>query len=348
MDARFLHCFLFQLLTILTKDVVYSFSWQTTSMERPSQYYPEFFDSLPSMEGKTVVITGCSQGLGYVTASTVARKGGYVILLNRDSEKAKESFDVISRDAVGPPPRMIECDLLSFESVREACKSVRELTRENGIDILCCNAGIMLQDDRASVDGYDITASTNMLSHFLLTKDLFIELEKASRLNGEARIVTMSSGSGFGAPALNKTFFERCGGNLGGGKASYERYHQSKLANLAFTAALDERLRAKNSKIKALACAPGVCGTNMFIHATTVMSGKPSPRDSVPSTEDGSLSQLKCIFDPTVESGDLWTPIMGTSGLKKTTIGPPQILVDSDSKHALWKVCEEAVGVFQP
>lgn len=42
----------------------------------------------------------------------------------------------------------------------------------------------------------------------------------------------MSSGSGFGPPAFNARFFERKGGNLGGQQASYERYHQSKLANL--------------------------------------------------------------------------------------------------------------------
>jgi len=263
------------------------------------------------------------------------------------SERAKDAFSVISRDAVGPPPRMIECDMLSFESVREACKEVRELTKENGIDVLCCNAGIMMQEDRASVDGYDITASTNMLSHFLLTKDLFVELEKASRLNGESRVVTMSSGSGYGAPALDRKFFERRGGDLGGSKASYERYHQSKLANLAFTAALDERLRTKNSRIRSIACHPGVCGTNMYVHVSTVMNGKPSPLDSVPSPEDGSLAQLKCIFDPTVESGDLWGPKMGGAGLVKTIMSPPTVLVDPASKDALWKVCEEAVGLFE-
>jgi len=242
---------------------------------------------------------------------------------------------------------MIECDLLSFESVREASKKIRELTKDTGIDVLCCNAGIMLQEDTASADGYDITASTNMLSHFLLTKELFVELEKARDVHGEARIVTMSSASAYGPPALNPTFFERRGGNLGGSQASYERYHQSKLANLVFTAALDDKLRAKNSTIKALSCTPGVCGTNMFVHASTVMSGTPAPRNKVPSTEDGSLAQLKCIFDQSVQSGDLWGPQRGGHGLVKTIIEPPNIFVDEAAKNALWKVCEEAVGSFK-
>jgi len=261
------------------------------------------------------------------------------------SERSNESFEAISKCSIGPPPKLIECDLLSFESVRDACQKVRESTRENGIDVLCCNAGIMYQDDKASTDGYDITASTNMLSHFLLTKELFPELEKASNRNGDARIVTMSSASGYGAPAFDPAFFKRRGGNLGGDKASYERYHQSKLANLLFTAALDDKLRATNSRVKAISCTPGVCGTNMFTHVSMKMSGTASPRNSVPSTEDGSLAQLKCIFDQTVDSGDLWGPKFGEP--VKTFVGPPMILVDQDSKVALWEVCEEAVGLFE-
>jgi hypothetical protein len=66
--------------------VVTAFSFTSTSMEqqqRASQYYPQFFESLPSLNGKTVVITGCSRGLGFVTAKAVAQKGGAVIMLNR-------------------------------------------------------------------------------------------------------------------------------------------------------------------------------------------------------------------------------------------------------------------------
>ena len=53
-----------------------------------------------------------------------------------------------------------------------------------------------------------------------------------------------SSGSGFGEPAFDARFLSRAGGRLGGARASYERYHQSKLANLLFTAALHDRLVA--------------------------------------------------------------------------------------------------------
>eukprot|EP00957_Ditylum_brightwellii_P034916 2645719-Ditylum_brightwellii.AAC.1 len=214
------------------------------SMQRPSQYYNDFVKNLPSLEGKTIVITGCSRGLGHVTAMTVVKKGGRAILLNRKaSSKSPEWYHQLQNEATGPKPINIECDLLSFESVRQACQRVREETQDTGIDVLCCNAGIMLQPNKASVDGYDVTASTNMLSHFLLTKELFGQLEHASKNNGLARIVIMSSASGYGGPALDPTFFQRRGGNLGESThASYARYHQTKLANLAFCSALKDRL----------------------------------------------------------------------------------------------------------
>ena len=127
----------------------------------------------------------------------------------------------------------------------------------------------------------------------------------------------------------------------------YERYHQSKLANLIFTCTLHDKLKERQSKppILALACTPGVCGTDMFAHATTVMNGQPAPKSMVPSVEDGAMAQLKCIFDSTVESGQLWGP--GRNGaLECTPMEPPRILVDERSKKQLWEVCEKAVGEF--
>jgi len=52
-----------------------AFSATTMSAQRLSEFYPTVFKELPSMEGKTVAITGASRGLGYVTALALAKKG---------------------------------------------------------------------------------------------------------------------------------------------------------------------------------------------------------------------------------------------------------------------------------
>lgn len=319
--------------------------------ERPSRYYPAFCAQLPSLEGRTVVVTGASRGLGLVTARTVASRGGRVLALNRASDRSARALEDIAARATGAAPALVECDLTSFASVRRACREVAALTGDSGgLDVLCCNAGVMLQPDEATADGYDLTAATNVLSHFLLARELCPELRRAAASRGGARVVTMASGSGYGGPPCDPGFLARRGGALGGDAASYERYHQSKLANLAFAAALDRRLRDGTSGVASLACTPGVCGTDMFLHATAVMSGRAAPRDRVPSVEDGALAQLKCIFDPSVESGELWGPAMGGGGdefgLQSTVVGPPQILVDQKTCDAVWKACEDAVGTF--
>ena len=69
--------------------------------------------------------------------------------------------------------------------------------------------------------------------------------------------------------------------------------YQSKLGNLVFTAALDDRLRRRNSRVKALACTPGVCATGMFAHVQTLSNPNAVVNlAAVPSPEDGSLAQV--------------------------------------------------------
>ena len=75
------------------------------------------------------------------------------------------------------------------------------------------------------------------------------------------------NGSPLGAKYLGK------GGNLGGNGNSmlfkggrWERYHQTKLANVIFTLALHDKLQAsQKTKIKALCAAPGLAATNLQV-----------------------------------------------------------------------------------
>jgi NAD(P)-dependent dehydrogenase (short-subunit alcohol dehydrogenase family) len=318
------------------------------SGQRTSEVYPALFASLPSMAGKVVAVTGASRGLGRVTAKALARKGATVVLLSRPSEAAETARGEIAAVATGQAPVLVPCDLLDFASVQTAAELMREVCDVSGLDVLCLNAGIMMQPDAASKDGYDITASTNVLSQFLLTRELMPLLEMGAKRNGEARVVSMSSGSGFGPPAFDVRFFERAGGNLGGQQASYERYHQSKLANLLFAVSLHERLSARSSGVKALACTPGVCATDMFVHVQQLSRpGAPPDLSRVASVEDGACAQLKCACDPAVRSGELWGP-RGMGGPPvRISIAPPTVLTDEQSKATLWECCERAVGPFE-
>jgi len=208
----------------------------------PNKYYnADYLASLPSLEGKVIAITGASMpnGLGFICARTLAQKGARVILLNRTSERSaaaeKALLDAVPETNIST----VECDLASFDSVRKACKILNEKLKDCGLDVLCNNAGVMALADEATVDGYDIQMQTNHLSHFLLCKELYVLLEKAAQLRGEARIVHHSSQARFMGGALDARYLGRNGGSLGGnsssmlcGGARWTRYGQTKLANV--------------------------------------------------------------------------------------------------------------------
>ena len=116
------------------------------------------------MTGKVVAITGTTSGTGYVCARELAKKGASVILLNRNSERAEKSLQQL-REAV--PEGIfdwIECDLQSFDSVRNATKMIQAAYEK--VDVLVNNAGVMALKDYPTKNGYDVQMQTNVLSHF--------------------------------------------------------------------------------------------------------------------------------------------------------------------------------------
>lgn len=165
----------------------------------PSKHFPAFVETLPSLVGKTIAITGTTSGTGYHTALTCAKKGASVVLLNRPSERATAAQAKL-QEMAGPGASFtaVECDLQSFASVRAAAAQLNAKFASTGLDVLCNNAGVMALADVATDDGYDVQMQTNHLSHFLLLKEVFPLLEKAASERGEARVVHHTSLARFG------------------------------------------------------------------------------------------------------------------------------------------------------
>ena len=320
-----------------------------------SRWFPAYFAAIPSLAGKTFVITGTTTGTGFVCAKTVAQRGAHVFLLNRPSERADAAAAAIKTTAApGAQVTSVACDLTSFESVSRAARTIGEEAGGDGVDVLCCNAGVMALADVATADGYDVQMQTNHLSHFLLAKELFPLLEKAAELRGEARIVSHSSGARkFPTGALDAAYLGKNGGNLGGNGASmffagarWVRYHQTKLANAVFTHALAQKLTANKSKVMALVAAPGLAATNLQV--TTAGAGGMASTwimAFAQSAEDGTMPLLHCCVSPEVKHGELWEPT-GLGAIK----GPPvrvameKMCTDSAACATLWAESEKAVG----
>jgi NAD(P)-dependent dehydrogenase (short-subunit alcohol dehydrogenase family) len=108
-----------------------------------SVWFDDFESKLPSLEGKTVAITGCTSGTGLVVAKTCARKGAQaVLLLNRPSPRAVAAEVEVKHqvpDGASTVVETIDCDLQVFSSVKNAASQIK--SKYDALDVLCNNAG---------------------------------------------------------------------------------------------------------------------------------------------------------------------------------------------------------------
>jgi NAD(P)-dependent dehydrogenase (short-subunit alcohol dehydrogenase family) len=203
------------------------------------------------MDGKRVVITGATSGIGRAAAFDLAGLGADVLLVSRKraagtalARRLASSFNVRAE--------FIEADLSSLIQVRAAAKQIRQ--RWETIDVLINNAGARFDTYGTTLDGCERTFATNHLGHFLLT-GLLLDRLIAAR---EARIITVSSSASEQAVSDGRWQY---------GASDFDRkqaYAKSKLANLLFAFELARRLRG-NSVIS-LAVDPGVVATRFALN----------------------------------------------------------------------------------
>jgi NAD(P)-dependent dehydrogenase (short-subunit alcohol dehydrogenase family) len=304
------------------------------------------------MTGKVVAITGTTSGTGFVCAREVAKKGAIVLLLNRESQRSKNAFQQLKESVPSGKFDPFACDLQNFESVRKAMKTIK--LKYKVIDVLVHNAGVMALKDEATIDGYDVQMQTNCLSHFLITKELLPLLKKSE----EARIVNHSSMARLGAP-LDKKYFEKRGGDLGGNGTDeqnqqfqgprWERYHQTKLANCAFTYGLKKKLAEKGiTNIIPLLAHPGLALTQLQV-TTAADGGMDSESElmkQAQTAEDGATGIIRAAMDPNVKAGDFYGPAAGWTGFPDL-LTPEDYLYSDTTIDINWEGCENAVGAFK-
>jgi len=238
-----------------------------------TKWFNDYVEKLPTLEGKTVVITGTTSGTGNILAKlAVDKKAKNMLLLNRPSDRATKTAQALQDAAQGDTNvEAIDCDLQDFSSVQAAADAIK--AKYDSVDVLCNNAGVMaLEDKPTKKDGYDVQMQTNHLSHFLLTKELYPLLMRAKELRGQARVVNHSSGARHSpGSALEAKYMEKTTeGSLGGNGAGsffngprWQRYHRPKLANAVFTKALADRFG--DSGMIAAVAAPGLAATNLQV-----------------------------------------------------------------------------------
>lgn len=142
----------------------------------------------------TIVITGANAGIGKETVRSIVEtntaENVTIYMLCRNTSKGKAAVDEIlqsSRDNTSllssVTLKVIECNLGSFASVREATAQLQSETQS--IDILINNAGVVMKDLNFTVDGNEEVVQANHLGHFLLTALLLPRIQ--------SRVILLSS-----------------------------------------------------------------------------------------------------------------------------------------------------------
>jgi NAD(P)-dependent dehydrogenase (short-subunit alcohol dehydrogenase family) len=185
---------------------------------------------MTDMRGKTVVVTGATDGVGKEAALRLAEAGASLVLVSRNPEKGQAVVASLQRQAHNENIQFLQADLSRRADVRRVAADIR--ARCDRLDVLLNNAGAIFMRRAESADGIEMTLALNHLNYFLLTHELLGQLKASA----PARIVNVASAA------------HRRGGidfdDLEGGKsyAGWRAYSQSKLANILFTYELSRRL----------------------------------------------------------------------------------------------------------
>ena len=304
-----------------------------------------------NLEGKRILVTGVSAGLGVETARSLVAHGAHVVGAARDLAKAEQATIQVRKDAAAHGGRfeMVALDLANLSSVRDCADKL--LKKSEPFDVVIANAGVMATPFGHTADGFETQFGTNHLGHFVFVNRI------ASLIRAGGRLINLSSmGHRFSNVDLEDPNFER---------TPYEPwvgYGRSKTANILFAVAFDRRHRDRG--VRAAAVHPGGIRTELGRHlepdffqkridqinqqlaaqgkapfqwktipqgaATSVWAGVVAPADEIGGRYCENCHAARIVADDVTAS----TIVEGVLGYA----------VDPNTAEALWKKSEELVG----
>jgi NAD(P)-dependent dehydrogenase (short-subunit alcohol dehydrogenase family) len=269
---------------------------------------------------KTALITGATSGIGSVVVDHIVSKGYDVIILARSVDKLNSLVARLKNDHQDAIVEGIECDLSSFKTVSEACKSIKE--NHDRLDLLILNAGLWNFQFTQTDDGIEETLHVNLISQV----QLFNELIELVPKNHESKVIFTSSGLHQGKINFEDIEFRN---NFSG----FKSYRQSKLGSLMLT-----RWLAKQDEYEGISfyCVhPGMVNTNLGRNAGWLSRsifkffGK--------SKKNGASTHLHLIDTPNSElrSGEYYA----NSKVTRTT----RYSYDLNEAEKLWNIVNEYI-----
>jgi len=272
--------------------------------------------------GKRVLITGATSGIGRETARGLAGKGFRVSIIGRNKKKCRKTAEELRNITGDEKADYFIADLSVMDEVRKAADQFKQ--KHDQLDVLINNAGAFFTSRRISKDGYEMTLALNHLSYFLLTNLLLDPLEHSA----PSRIINVASDAHFGN-TIDFDDLQRKDSYSG-----YKVYGESKLMNILFTYELDRRL--DDSEIMVNALHPGFVNSGFGMNNNIFVKGLLSIAQMFGrSTKKGAETSIYLASSPEVE---------GVSGKYFFDGGPKKSSpssYDIDTAIRLWDVSRE-------
>ena len=144
-----------------------------------------------SMEGRSVLVTGGSKGIGKGIARVFARAGANVLIAARDEEALRAAADELSGEGAGRVEVAV-ADVAKVEDCRRLAQAAQDAF--GGLDVLCANAGIFPDKPLADLteDDVDAVLGCNLKGTMFAVQACMPALEAS----GRGRVVVTSSITG--------------------------------------------------------------------------------------------------------------------------------------------------------
>jgi NAD(P)-dependent dehydrogenase (short-subunit alcohol dehydrogenase family) len=277
------------------------------------------------MQGKTVVATGATSGIGEAAVVALAGMGARIVIVARDEARAKVTMQKLEAKAPGLGHRLHLADLSSMAETRRVGEAIA--ASEPRIDVLINNAGALFSNRRVTPEGLELTFALNHMAYFVLTEALRDKLVASA----PARIVSTSS---IAHERENLDFNDLQSANGYGGLKVYSR---SKLANILFTRELARRLNG--TEVTANCLHPGVVKTR-FGKSSGGLFGLLIPflRPFFISPEQGAETIVYLASSPEVADKT------GGYFVKRKLVEPSAAARDDTAAKRLWIESEKLAG----
>jgi NAD(P)-dependent dehydrogenase (short-subunit alcohol dehydrogenase family) len=181
------------------------------------------------MQGKVVVITGATSGIGKVAAERLAAMGARIVLVARDPARGGATLTRLGKIAPGQSHSAHYGDLSRLAEMKRVAADIA--AAEPRIDVLINNAGSIFGTRGVTEDGLERTFALNHLAYFVLT----LGLRERLTASAPARVVNTSS------DAHRRGRFDLDDLQTAQGYRPFKAYGRSKLCNILFTRELARR-----------------------------------------------------------------------------------------------------------